>query len=110
MAHPFDAIFGHNPGRPDHPDFWKLSDQVLKLDGRMQAAPDDEAKERVWQESVAEADIDMECLVYMATQRVFRILGIQTKADLFAKSTEVAKLTTVYMEGFLIGSMFQKER
>jgi hypothetical protein len=100
-------IFGGNSARPDKPDFWRLSEIVLKFDGRMQAATTDDEKEVVWQEAYAE-HAEMDCVAYMAMQRTFHILGIRSKMELLAMQTEVAKLTTVYMEGFLLGCEFRK--
>lgn len=103
-----DDFFGENPVRPDHPDFWRISDIILTLDGRMQAAHSDESKNKVYTDAVAEL-VDMDSIVYMGMQRAFHALGVATKADLVEKAPQVSMLTTIWMEGFQVGSRFEKK-
>lgn len=103
-----NQFFGENPARPDHPDFWRLSDIILMLDGRMDEAQSDQEKGRVYTEAVADV-ADMDSITYMGMQRAFHALGIHTKADLLARQSEVAILTTIWMEGFQVGVRFEKK-
>lgn len=102
-------IFGSFPNRPDHPDFWKLSDMVLKYDGRFEAAADHDEKERIWKEAVS-AHIDSDALIYMGFQRAIRALGVDTPGEVAKHFSELAKLTTLYAEGFVFGAEFEASK
>lgn len=99
-----DDIFGAFPGRPDHNDFWKLSDIILKLDGRMQEATEDE-KEKVWRENIARW-VDEDSVNYMAMQRAMRALGFETAGELQANLHLMVLAMTLYTEGFQVGAEF----
>lgn len=101
-------FFGPNPNRPNHPDFWRLSEIILKLDGRMDAAaPPD--KQAVWDDNVARWIDDQASLTYLAMHRSMRVLGISTSGQLQARADEVIRLTTIYMEAFQVGAEFATE-
>lgn len=100
-------LFGNFPQRPDHPDFWRISSILLKLDGRMDAA-DENGKEKVWSDNVARW-VDDATLNYSAMQRAFRPLGIRTGADLAIKGEQAVLLSVMWMEGFMIGAEFTTE-
>lgn len=87
-------LFGGFPNRPDHPDFWKLSNVVLWMDG---ACEDEGGFKRV----MAEAGVDARSLVYMAHQRAMRAYNGTDQATLMA-------LTAVYLDAFLAGVHFVK--
>jgi hypothetical protein len=97
-----DDVFGRRPQRPEHPDFWRLSEIVLANDGRMDAAPRRE-KERVWKETTGSV-IDVPSITYMATQRAIKLLGPPTPANL-AQHSAVAAL---YIDAFVTGAMFEQ--
>lgn len=99
-------VFGSMPQRPNTKDFWRLSEIVLEMDGAMQAAQTDDDKEAVWQRYMGE-HCDHNSLYYVALQRSMHILGVQTAADAMAQFGLLAKLTTVYSEGFVVGCTFK---
>jgi hypothetical protein len=84
------------PNRPDHLDFWRMSDVVLRLDGAA-----DNGREL---SETADGVVDLDSLVYMAEQR----------CALFAQALKLptsvtAALVTVYVASFLTGVEFEKE-
>lgn len=86
------------PDRPDTLDFWRLSESVLKQDGK--ASETNESFHTVLAELV-----DVESIVYMSEQRATFLIhhtGIPY--------SEVLKglLMTVYLDAFTTGVNFQK--
>lgn len=73
------------PGRPNHPDFWRLSSAVLKLDGQ--------STDKEFPEIMAPL-VDVASLTYMATNRVSRF---------------PVHPAAVWMDGFAAGVVFQQE-
>lgn len=101
-------MFGPNPQRPDTKEFWALSDIVLKLDGRMDAAGTDEEKNQVFEGAVTDTGMSSDALAYMGMQRAFRAVGVQTRRDLDDPRVikQVMAMTALYMEAFIVGSDF----
>ena len=63
------------PGRPDHPDFWKLSNAILLLDGEITEGG------QTIEEVYKKLDLpDLECVLYMSTQRAARSVSIGLRA------------------------------
>lgn len=103
-------IFGDNPNRPDNPDFWKLSEVLLKLDSGLDPSdPDDEAKQRQWEARMKEVGIDTEAVSYAAVQRAQRVLGVRTRQDLAAKAPQVMMLASVWLDAFAAGVFFERK-
>lgn len=105
-------LFGQMPNRPNHPDFWKLSQVLLKLDSGLDVTnPDEEAKERQHQKRLAEIGIDSECLAYAALQRSFRALGINSTQDMLdpQKQLMATMLSSVWVDAFAAGVFFERE-
>lgn len=91
------------PGRPDHPDFWKLSDIVLMHDGRMEdASTPREAADAV--EKIVAQFIDPSSLTYMALQRALRNFGFETKQDLIDNQDLIARSMALYLDAFAVGA------
>jgi hypothetical protein len=96
---PHDPNF---PDRPDTPDFWRMSETVLYLDGEVQ-----EGGKSV--PEIHDGRVDLESLVYTAEQRVNGLLTDLFGLSLFELPNEIrAALGTVYMGAFLHGVLFQK--
>lgn len=91
-------MFGDFPDRPDHPDFWRMSDVVLKLDGRMQEG----GTEETFVESIAES-IDMDSVMYMAQERCSILLE-----QMGAPMALLPMLMTTFMTSVVTGIEFQK--
>lgn len=99
-----DDVFGSHPQRPDHPDFWKLSDIVLELDASMYERGATHAEDVISQKAAEVGD--SESITYMAVQRAMRALGVQSRQDLVDKRNEIALYATVYLEAFIVGVRF----
>jgi len=85
------------PGRPDHPDFWRLSESVLKQDGRLQ-------EENTSFEEVMAEFVDVDSVTYMAEERAKFILHHVGMTSEHMKGL----LMTVYLDAFTTGVSFQK--
>lgn len=86
--HDEDHIFGGNqqfPGRPSHPDFWKLSELVLQMDAESQGRGIDEMLNEY---------VDDKSFSYLAVQRAGRFAGTPTDVMMCAAST---------VQGFVLG-------
>lgn len=102
-------FFGGPSARPDHPDFWKLSSIILKYDGRIDEAPNDEAKQKVWDEAMAESGLDGESVVYMGLQRAMRALGVQTVGQAREHMGDLSRMASLYAEAVLLGVQHERE-
>lgn len=95
--------FGNFPSRPNHPDFWRLSSVMLKLDGRMNQAKSEDEKDAVWTDNLTRW-IDEDSATYTAMQRAMRPLGVQTVGDARKHAQTLVLLTVVWLEGFQVGA------
>lgn len=102
-------FFGDQPSRPDHPDFAKLSEVLLRMDSGIGPHQTDEQNEAQHAKRLAEAGIDDEVLAYSASQRAFRMLGIDTKMDLVIKAPQAMALTSAWIDGFVAGSLYREK-
>ena len=91
------------PGRPDHPDFWRLSELVLQLDGQATEAG-------MQLDEMVAGVIDPASLGYMAVMRAMKLVGAETRGQLAAKQREVARFATLYHEAFILGVRFEAKR
>ena len=86
------------PDRPTHLDFFRLSESVLKQDGRAQEGTDPF-------ETVMGKIVDIESIVYMADQRAEILIartGVQHSLAL------KGLLMSVYLDAFTTGVSFQQ--
>jgi hypothetical protein len=94
-------LFGPYPGRPDHPDFAKLSDIVLQQDGR---SYDEDFN---YGEYLAQF-IDPASIRHMARERSRRIAdGLPKELTL---EDMVAAFGAVYLDAFMVGYMFHAKK
>jgi hypothetical protein len=93
--------------RPDHPDFWRMSEIILQLDGRLEDAKTDEDRERIFLEVVRE-HCDVDSLMYMGVQRAMRVIKAQTGLDVIEHFETMGWLVTVYVESFIAGMEYQR--
>lgn len=89
------------PDRPDHPDFWKLSEIVLQLDGRS----NDEAFSV---EGTASEVVDLESLTYMAIQRIAQLHDALEETG--HRTHPSSLMTTCWFEGVIVGVMLERRR
>lgn len=109
-----DDVFGKRPGRVDHPDFWRISEILLRHDGALEKLPAEE-REAAWKGLVAE-HVDLDSVMYVATQRTLRALDILTMADLRklqrtkAGRRQATLMVTMFVDGFVTGAEFGEQR
>lgn len=94
-----DDAFGKIGPRPDNPTFWKLSEIVLRADGAMDDATP-EAKQAEWERIMHEVIDELDSVSYMALQRAMRMT---------ANPVEMARLATLWLDGFSAGAHYVKE-
>lgn len=90
--------------RPDHPDFWKLTEIVVQFD--RDTKNDHEEYERILASAV-----DPKTLAYVATQRAMRVVGVTgvtTLSQITRQRTDIERLASVYVEGFLLGYRYRE--
>jgi hypothetical protein len=90
-------VFGDVPGRPDHPDFWLLSQQVLGLDATIENEPDIE--------NIIKKYVDTDSLAYTAKQRASRVIDAG-----LAPEGALPLLAALYTEGFILGILVEQSR
>jgi hypothetical protein len=110
MADWAERMFGSNPLRPNHPDFWRLSETILKYDGRVQEAVQRGEKGEDVVSACIEEVVDGESLAYMALQRAFRMLGITTAAGVQEHAEMLSRLASMYTEAFVMGSAYEQSK
>ena len=99
MSNAMDDIFGRRNHRPNHPDFWRISEIILANDGAIEQAPD---KETVWKERTSSV-VDIDSVTYMATQRALLAFGPPgTKLSVAQQATAAA----LVIDAFVAGVMF----
>lgn len=90
--------------RPDHPDFWRISQTLLAGDAPIEEASDPDAKERAWRERVASV-VDQESVTYAAIHRAQFAFGPPSSHDDVVTSSKGASL---FIDGFVTGAKFQQ--
>lgn len=93
------------PDRPQHPDFWRLSEIILKQDGRVEDIASREDAEAFVPRMIQE-QIDQNSLEYMSMMRAHRMVAALREARL-PFIPEVA-MTSMFLQGVLVGIEFQK--
>lgn len=97
------------PNRPNHPDFWRLSEIVLQLDAAV-------LEDGVTVDSEVEKEIDVASLNYMAEQTALRVLQVLVDqvppplrpAVVPGMMQELVPLIdAAWKSGFVVGSRFQ---
>lgn len=110
--HDFFGNVGHEP-RPDHPDFWRLSEIILELKGQMESAPTLQEKGDRWQASYEKIG-DFASIKYCAVQAALQIMGIENGLQLAIvqrdkrKSSQLVGHIQAYFDGFLMGAEFMR--
>lgn len=87
------------PGRPNHADFWRMSESVLKQDAKFSESNGDSF------ETVMAQIVDVESVIYMAEQRSEFLI-----AKTGVPHSQVLKglLMSVYLDAFTTGVNFQQ--
>lgn len=88
--------------RPDHPDFYWLSELAIQIDGESRAAQHlDDITAKV---------VDPRSLAYVAFHRAAIALGVKTRGQAERNLTELTRLAGVYYEAFILGTRFAANR
>ena len=87
-----DEVFGHRTNRPQHPDFWKLTEIILRLDGAVEAGED------VNHSRLGKA-VDLTSARYMSLQRAKRVVQLAKEHGW----RPVQALAGTWLDGFLAG-------
>lgn len=119
MTSGMDDVFGKRSGRPDHPDFWRISEILLANDGDMEAAGDNaEQKEATWAARTG-AVVDRGSVTYAAINRTMMAFGNPISGQsgaAFGLSgmrvngltvTQQAAVSALWVDAFVAGAMFQ---
>lgn len=115
MAMTLQDLFG--PGghgkRPDHPDFWRLSEIILELKADMQEATSNADQERRWRAHYEEIG-DFDSIAYHAIQAAMQIHNVETSTDwamlMADRRKHEAYVGTIqaYFDGFIMGAEFER--
>lgn len=100
-----DEVFGQRRRRPNHPDFWRISESILANDAPMDEARDDEERERAWRARTSSV-VDVESVVYAGLQR-----GMRAGKALPERARGLAAdgvMTTLWVDAFVTGAMFEQ--
>lgn len=105
-----DFPFGKMPGRPEQPEFWKLCEVVLQMDGRVE--PGDQGEGFL---KTVEEIIPLEVLAYMSRQRALRMMIPEDAPDLIQQILAatvdkdlLASLAAMYVDGFVAGYKYHE--
>ncbi len=86
--------------RPDTAAFWALSEILIDLDA---------VAEKFGLEAAIDNAVDVQTLMYVAQQRAFRALQIETLAELESREEEINKVTAAWMDAFIAGTKYGKK-
>lgn len=104
MSDAMDEVFGKRPKRPDHPDFWRISEILLANDGAMEAATGQDEKDVEWRRRV-ESVVDIESATYAGIQRALRLgAAIDPRGYLPLKAR--AAIAALWVDAFVTGAMY----
>lgn len=88
------------PNRPQHPDFWRLSEIILQMDG------DTTEGKQEFEEQIAK-NVDVRSATYMAEQRSMFAMS-QVVTPIMGAYEIQTLLAVMWLEGFLSGARFQQ--
>jgi len=101
--------------RPEHPDFWKLSEIILKLKADQTEATSINQAMTSWR-AAYEALGDFDSIAYCAMQAGMALHNIETGADWIrvmgdpASHESYVKSVQAYFDGFVMGAMLERSR
>lgn len=96
MTDAMNEFFGDAPGRPDHPDFWKLSETVLGMDALTEET-------HGFEDALAAIPVDAQSLVYVAQQRASRAVDIDNPVTFVAGAA-------CWLDGFIAGTRYRESK
>lgn len=106
MSDFFDGLLGGPPNRPQHPDFMKLADILLRHDG---PTTDPTTMENFSMMDRIAEDIDPEVLTYMSQARAAVYLRmVEQELGTPISSSHLVSMAGSWVDGFLVGIEWQK--
>jgi len=96
--------------KPDHPDVERVASITRSLDWLNNHGVARFDQEAAFEEAVQGCGVDLPSLSYVAFQRALMASGAQTSLDLMVKQGEVAKMSSAWLEGFVVGARYAKEQ
>jgi len=93
------------PDRPDHPDFWKLSEIINHFDDLADKGMD-------LMDVAILKGLDLKSLVYMAKQRALRALDTYKDTEAYPEGStnEETRVAASWLDGFMAGQDFGEDR
>lgn len=110
-----DDVFGRRPGRPNHPDFWRISEVLLANDGDMEAATSNDAKEAAWKARTG-AVVDVGSVTYAGMNRARMAFGVPGGGAAFGLTggtvagltmAQHAAVAALWVDAFVAGAQYQ---
>ncbi len=111
-----DEVFGRRSNRPDHPDFWRISEVILAADGAIEAATSEGAKAKEWKARTS-AVVDIDSVQYAAMERAKLAFGIPGGGSAFGRTggrvagltiEQQATVAALWIEAFVYGAMYEQ--
>lgn len=106
MVDNLHGFFGASQNRPNHPDFWRISETVLHLDSGFDEPRVDQ--ETLHARRMAEVGFDSNSVSYMALQRAMRTAGIEDHGQLLRNFYEVNRLAGAWVDAFCAGVLAER--
>lgn len=85
-----------DPNRPEHPDFWIISEAVIDGDASVANGSYEDAVRRV---------VDLGSAIYMGKQRTSRLNEME---ELGLTSTQMSALRAAWVDGFIAGAEYRR--
>lgn len=105
-----DDVFGSNPNRPNHPDMWRLSEILLRMDSGMDPARHTEDElEAQFQATIKKIGIDSSVVSYAAIQRALRVIGMPALLADPTKARDAVQLSSAWLDGFVAGALWSTD-
>ena len=105
-----EDVFGHMAARPDHPDFWKLSEIILRHDAATDQSLPTDVKDRQFEALMDETNCDRESVTYVALQRAIRVVGVTTREGILSNFDIIMKMMSLYLDAFLTGCAYTRDQ
>lgn len=94
-------FFGPHPSRPDVPEFWRFSEILLQIDGKLE---DGKNNREIFEQTISEI-APIQVVEYVALQRALRtVQAIMALAGHVSDPTILA--ATAWIDGFMVGAYY----
>lgn len=99
--------------RPDHPDFWRITEIHMELKAALAEAPNMEAQAAAWKASYEKIG-DFDSIKYHALQAAIHIHKLETGLDFLMlradpeRSASFIAIVQAFFDGFIAGAEFER--